>query len=325
MPLSEFERDVLIGAGVVTAGGLIAAGILQALAAAPRAEAKNSVSIEATTGGTTSPAPGFYTFDYATTLSVEATAFEGYFFAGWYLNGSMVSTDLAHQLQVEGQNVLIASFEPVGGPTLIPAFVKPIQNCVSTHWWRTWKEPEYGGAGIFLRDRLHLETDYYADGFVKFKICDNAGNGVPDQILCLYTDPMPDVTEYGTLLLGYSAIGARYAPFSDPVLIVTDGDGIATVRTRYVWYKSGDYKETIGRAGKVHYSSWWSNGDITPIFDLLQSPTYTYFVSFTRLLHPIYRNLNTVHAYWQDNPNLLVYGDAVVDCNVKIEDSKNYP
>ena len=320
MPLSELERNVLIGAGVVTAGGLTAAVILQALAAAPPAEAKNSVSIEATTGGTTSPAPGFYTFDSPTTMSVAATAFEGYDFKGWYLNNHLVSTDRSYLLQVEGQNVLIASFEPEGGPILIPAYVKPVQNCVATHWWRTWKEPEYGGAGLFVRDKLHLETDYYVDGFVKFKICDNAGNGVPGQTLCLYTDPMPDVTDSGVLLLD-----DRYAPSDAPVLAVSDGDGVATVKARYRWSELGDYKETIGRAGKVHYSSWWSWGDITPIFDLLYSPTYTYFESFTRLLHPIYRNLNTVHAYWQANPNLQVLGDAIADCNVKIEDSKDYP
>lgn len=320
MQLTEDQKNLLVGFGVSVAAGLTAAGILSALAAVPQPEARNSVSIGATTGGTTNPVPGFYPYDVATIINVEATAFDGYVFTGWRLNGHLVSTNLGYQVQVEGQNILIASFEPEDGPTLFPEYVKPVQNCVATSWWRTWKEPEYGGAGIFLRDKLHLERDYYVDGFVKFKICDKAGNGVPGQTLCLYTDPMPDVTDYGTLFLDDT-----YHPSSAPVLIESDGDGIATAKARYRWSEYSDYKETIGRAGKVRYSAWWTWGDITPIYDLLQSQTYTYFESFTRLLHPIYRALNAVHAYWQDNPNLIVYGDAVVDCNVKIEDSKNYP
>jgi hypothetical protein len=319
MSLSEPEKELLFRAGVVTAATLTFAGILWALATAPQAEAKNSVSIEATTGGTTSPSPGFYPFDIPTTISVVATVFVGYDFTGWYLNGNLVSTDLSYQLQVAGQNVLIASFELSGAPVLIPAFVKPVQSCVATMWWHTWRESVNGSLGFWLLDRLHLEPGYYVDGFVQFKICDQAGNGVPGQTLCLYTDPMPDVTDYGALLLN-DALSSSSAP----IPVVSDGDGIVTVRARYVWAQSGNFKETIGKAGKVHYSAWFESGDITPIFDRLESPAYTSLTSFTRLLNPIYRTLNPVHAYWQTNPNLLVYGDAIADCNVKIEDSKNY-
>ena len=46
-------------------------------------------------------------------------------------------------------------------------------------------------------------------------------------------------------------------------------------------------------------------------------------IYWERLRNPLYRNFNPVHCYWLDNPNLTVLGDAMSDCMVKFEESKN--
>lgn len=320
MPLSDDERNLIIGGGLVAGATLTAAILYSVLAAGPEGvSAKHSLSVEATSGGTTSPVPGFFKFDVPTVISVSAVVYEGFEFKGWYLNTVFAGEDLTLQVTVEGQNLLIASFEEINAPPLIPAYIKPIQNCSAEEWWHVWKETIYGSLGIAEYDLLHLEHDFYIDGFVKFKICDNAGNGVPDQEICVWADPMPDVTDFGHLLLA----GAEPSR-ENPLTYVSDGDGVVAVPVRYKWVEFGNHKETIGRAGRVHYSAWWTSGDVSPIFDLLASAWYTSFTSFTRLLQPLYRTLNAVHAYWKSNPDLLVQGDAIADCIVKLEASHEF-
>lgn len=320
MSLTEDERNLLVGGGVVTAVALTAAGVLATL---PRGSeekpAQHSLSIEATRGGTTSPSPGFYKYVEPEIMEVKAVTFEGYEFKGWYLNGEFAGVDATLPLTVTGQNLLIASFEEVGAPPLIPAYIKPLQSCRPELWFGIRRETVYGELGIPLYDVLHLEPVVFLRGFVKFKICDAGGNGVANQKVAVYSDPMPDVTEYGVVMLNNHVHAA-----DDPLILTSDGDGVVSAAVNYVWMEYGNLKGTIGKAGRAHYSAWWTSGDVTPIYDGLQSPTYTSFTGFTRLLNPVFRAMNYLHAVWVDNPNLQVLGDAYADCLVRIEDSKEF-
>ncbi|MDP2104661.1 MAG: hypothetical protein Q8J76_01600 [Desulfobulbaceae bacterium] len=326
MPLTEDERNILLGAGVVTVTVLTAAAIIAAVQAIPEeAPAKHSISIQATKGGTTEPAPGFYTYDEATSITVTAIAFEGYEFKGWYLNGEYAGVQQALTLTVSGQNVLIASFEETGAPPLIPAYIRPVQNCVTEDWWKAWVIWK----GFLVGDVLQLGHDFFNYGFVKFKICDAAGNGVPGQFLAVYTDPMPDVTDFGSLKFLDGLVHTR----DNPLILQSDGDGVVTAGLGYEWFEPGCpttgaycFRDTIGRSGKIHWVRLpWINEGWTgpPVWhDLYYLPPAD-ITEWERLLNPVYRNLNAVHCYWVDNPSLLVQGDAIADCMVKIMPSKN--
>jgi len=322
MSLTEFERNLLIGGGVIAGAGLTAA-VAYALmrGSEPQPQPKHSISIEATEGGTTYPSGYIEYGGDPVSLTVSAIASEGCVFLGWYLNGEFAGTDPAITVLVEGQNLLIASFEEEDVPPLFPAYVRPIQNCEATEWWRTTKTSKYDPLGFLFEDTIHIGTYLYEDGFIKFKICDAAGNGVPGQDIVLYTDVMPDVTDFGHLLLN----NGEHFP-NHPLILKSDGDGVVSAKARYWWIEPySNFKQTLGRGGSVHYSSWYTQGDITPIFEGLESLDYTAFTSFTRLLNPLYRTLNPVHAYWVSNPSLPVQGDAIVDCLVKFVPSHDYP
>jgi hypothetical protein len=46
------------------------------------------LSISASSGGTTSPAPGTYTYNYGSSVTVTASAYSGYYFSYWSLDGT---------------------------------------------------------------------------------------------------------------------------------------------------------------------------------------------------------------------------------------------
>jgi len=319
MPLTEFQKNVAVGFGVSVAASLTVAGIIAAVEAlTPEEEAaRHSLSLEATAGGTTDPPPGFLKYEVSTSITVKAIAFEGYEFKGWYLNGEHAGSPETFTLTVHEQNVLIASFIEIGAPPLIPAFIRPIQNCAAEDWWKITEPGGYNAA-------LRLAHDFINRGFVKFKICDNAGNGVPDQLLCVYSDPMPDVTDYGFLGLG---IPPTVHTIENPLLLGSDSEGVVAIPATYLWMETGNYQNTIGQSGKAQCQcfplfDWhWH----FPVYDGLAAGFSCVWRNWQRLKHPIYRTLNPIHCYWQPNPNLLVYGDAYADCVVKIEESKEFP
>jgi PKD repeat protein len=78
------------------------------------------LKIEATTGGTTSPAPGTYTYAAGTQVQVTASPSPGYIFDHWELNGTNVGTATTYTVNVNANYVLKAFFKavpamPVGG------------------------------------------------------------------------------------------------------------------------------------------------------------------------------------------------------------------
>jgi len=315
MPLTEVQKNLLVGFGVsVVAGLTVATAIAIAEALRPgEAPAKHSLSVEATPGGTTDPPPGFYKYDEATSVTVTAIVFEGYEFKGWHLNGENVGSQETLTLTVYEQNILIASFEEIGAPPLLPSYIKPIQNCVAEDWWHTWVEGR----------TLRLGQDFMVHGFVKFKICDAAGNGVPDQQLAVYGDVQPDITDYG-----FMYINGRCPELSTPEILTSDSAGVVAAKIGYKWYEpNSDFRGTIGYGGQAVYHTPLgipSETTVYPIWDGYTVGWPRYWTRFERKRHPIYRTLNPVHVYWVDNPNLMVYGDCIADCVVKIEPSKNY-
>lgn len=66
-----------------------------------------SVSANPAAGGTVS---GGGTFDNGQSVTVVASANEGYTFVGWSENGSTVSTDLSYTLAATADHVLVANF-----------------------------------------------------------------------------------------------------------------------------------------------------------------------------------------------------------------------
>lgn len=319
MPLTEVQKNALVGFGISVGAGLtVAAAIAIAEALRPPEEvAKHSVSIEATTGGTTDPSPGFYKYDEATSLTVWAITFEGYEFKGWYLNGDFVGDQETLTFTVNEQNLLIASFQEIGAPPLIPAYIKPIQDCRAEEWWRV--REEYHG----YDSPLWIEHDFFNNGFIKFKICDAAGNGVPGQVIAVYSDPQPDITDYGFVKIA----GLKVHTVNNPLILGSDGDGVVSVPIKYEWLEpDSDYKETIGAGGKAMNTCLPIPGEHWhyPLYNGIRAGWTCIWREFVRLLHPLYRTINPIHAYWVDNPDLPVWGDCYADCVIKIEPSKSY-
>lgn len=316
MPLiGEVNREDVLLASLL-AGPPLALG-LWLLLRKPLVPETVLVTLTSTTGGTTDPVEGTYELKGGDEFTATAIPDAGYVFDGWFVEGAKVSTETTYTFKVVESTLLLGSFVVEDGPVLIPAYIKPVQNAVAEDWWKVWKEPVYGWL-VWIYDLLHLERDYTRKEYVKFKICDAAGNGVPGRQIAVYSDAMPDPTEYGVLYLK-----DKVHVEASPLILTSDGEGIVTCPVVYMWTETGSYRNTLGRAGRVKQQfsvvlwSWFF-----PIYDGLKSDAYFALVEYERLQHPVYRQMNAVHAYWVENPNLAVWGDCYVDCMVKLEGSK---
>lgn len=317
MALTETEKNLLLGFGVSLSAGLTVAAIIAVVEGLGRPPLPHSVSISATRGGATDPA-GFFDYDEPTTITATAITFEGYEFKGWYLNGEFAGVEETFSFIVEGQNVLIASFEEIGGPPLIPAYVKPIQSCATVDRWDVEQEMISYPWPHYVLHLRHMRSEV---GWVKFKICDAAGNGVPGQRIALYSDPNPDPLDYG-----YVKINGEIHEVGNPLILESDGDGVVTAFIVYSWVElNSDYRTSIGTAGKVHWVCIGGvhEGDTTPIADGMTLWGPCHYTSFTRLRNPVSRNISPIHAYWVNNPGLPVWGDAHADCMVKLVSDKS--
>jgi hypothetical protein len=308
--MSKRSAAIVAGASVI---GLGVAVLIDKLVHAKPAEGKQyTLSLEATKGGTTNPKPGYYTYDSPTSVTVTAIPESGYLFDGWYLSGEKVDTGLTYTVDVSGNVLLVASFVEEGAPPLIPAYIRPTQNCSTEEWWRARKQ------NTSLQSFLYLEQSKWIGGYVKFKICDAAGNGVKGQSIAIYTDPNPDELSYGYVYLN----DAEHTS-ANPLILTSDAEGVVSVKVTYKWIEpNSNYQYTIGQAAKAHWVclKYVWEGDTYPIYDGATLTIPCYWESITRLRHPIYRNPNYIHAYWVDNPSLPVWGDAMADCMIKIED-----
>ncbi len=73
-----------------------------------------SLYISASSGGTTDPVPGTYNYGYGSSVAVTATAYSGYHFVWWWLDGGLKS---GNQITVtmDSDHTLYAYFLPNGG------------------------------------------------------------------------------------------------------------------------------------------------------------------------------------------------------------------
>jgi len=69
-----------------------------------------TLTITHTTGGTIDPAPGNYTYPEGTVVTVNATAFTGYFFDYWNLDGSKVTSPPSMNVTMDANHTLHAVF-----------------------------------------------------------------------------------------------------------------------------------------------------------------------------------------------------------------------
>jgi PKD repeat protein len=81
------------------------------------------LKIETTTGGTTNPAPGTYTYAAGTQVQVTAIPSNGYVFDHWELNGTNVGTTTTYTVTMNANYVLKAFFK--AAPTAANCFNKP--------------------------------------------------------------------------------------------------------------------------------------------------------------------------------------------------------
>jgi len=73
-----------------------------------------SLSISASSGGTTNPAPGTYTYNYGSTVTVTASAYSGYYFSYWNLDGATVYSNPI-TVTMNSDHTLTAYFQYSGG------------------------------------------------------------------------------------------------------------------------------------------------------------------------------------------------------------------
>ncbi|MGQ9641520.1 MAG: InlB B-repeat-containing protein, partial [Candidatus Bathycorpusculaceae bacterium] len=77
-----------------------------------------TLKVETTTGGTTNPAPGTYTYPNGTTVQVTAIPSSGYTFDHWELNGSSVGSANPYSITMDNNYVLKAFFASAPPPPL---------------------------------------------------------------------------------------------------------------------------------------------------------------------------------------------------------------
>ena len=341
------EDKVIIGTSVVAAGLSLAYFLSSVKGISPSREALIYLTMNTSEGGTTIPTSGVYEYHSTGKVVLTATPLSGYVFNGWYNLGKLLSMELTYAYNLTESVVLSASFVKEGEPILIPSYITPFNKtkAVLVHNWRLYKKAFYDILGLFEGDRIYIESKDYEVDTLQFKLCDRNGNGVPNQIIVIYTDNMPDATLYGSLRIGQNRMTIEEHVLSYPLYLTTDANGIVEIVCGYFWFEhhtgiesNHDYISTLGRAGKLKWNTGgFGSGWSAPIWDQEFSPKYWYIPPFPMppipvpiasgwdewqlLLDPVYRTVNSVHAYWVDNPNLLSMGVGSADCNIKMMSS----
>ncbi|MDH7477839.1 MAG: PKD domain-containing protein, partial [Candidatus Bathyarchaeota archaeon] len=88
-----------------------------------------TLKIETTAGGTTNPAPGLYTYNAGSMVSVTAVPSSGYVFDHWELNGSNVGSANPYSVTMNNNYVLKAFFTAAPPPPLSVA-ISPMSTSI---------------------------------------------------------------------------------------------------------------------------------------------------------------------------------------------------
>ena len=104
------------------------------------------LSISAATGGTTSPAPGTYSYDHGSSVTVTATAYSDYTFDGWRLNGVYAGNDNPITVTMDSDHTLAASFDQVPNTPSQPS--GPTYGYVETSYSYSTSTTDPDGVGV---------------------------------------------------------------------------------------------------------------------------------------------------------------------------------
>ena len=198
------------------------------------------LKIETTTGGTTNPTPGTYTYAAGTQVQVTAIPSNGYIFDHWELNGTNVGTTTTYTVTMNANYVLKAFFKAAPKPLTVS--ISPMSASILlgqqvtftstvsggtppyTYQWYLNNQP-VSGANTTTWTFKPAATGVY---FVILKVTDAAGNTAQ-------SDPAK-VTVSSVPVGGYSVSLAKDAPISSIIaytmLIASFGSLLSLTKRR---------------------------------------------------------------------------------------------
>lgn len=220
--------------------------------------------------GTTNPAPKTYTYDANTSVTVNATPYNGYYLDHWELNGSWISPDLAVIVMDNNYN-LTAVFLPSSSNWVL---ISHQGNWISSQRtsWQTADDNVTGKLVYFYNNNLPLTYwVIYANGYV------NWHNQVSSH---------------------YNLINMTLTNGTDAVYIM---GGWANY-----WITNGQYDQTLAYASKLDNHSDYEGIGYRPKFlpirmDLVRTANDTLT---TRFIIYSDSNLNTTVYTWERNYTL---------------------
>jgi len=178
------------------------------------------LKIETTTGGTTNPAPGTYTYAAGTQVQVTANPSNGYVFDHWELNGTNVGTTTTYTVTMNANYVLKAFFK--AAPTPPTVSISPMTASILVGQQVTFMSTVSGGTPPYTSYQWYLNGNPVSGAnsnswtfkptatgtyYVSLKVTDAAGNTAQSlcsterclysaaiglvRICLLYTSPSP--------------------------------------------------------------------------------------------------------------------------------------
>ena len=162
--------------------------------------------IYTSSGGTTDPAPGTYTYDYGSSVTVNATAYSGYYFNYWLLGG-VTKYDNPITVTMNSDHVLEAHFN---SPPNTPSLTGPTSGHASVYYTYKACATDPDGDSVkytFYWGDGYTTTGYYASG-VEVSRSHSWGTGI-----------------YSVKVMATDVYGAYKYSLSLTVTISTGGDG----------------------------------------------------------------------------------------------------
>jgi PKD repeat protein len=184
-----------------------------------------TLKIETTTGGTTNPAPGTYTYAAGTQVQVTANPSAGYVFDHWELNGTNVGTATTYTVTMNANYALKAFFRTA--PTPPSVSISPMSASILLGQQVTFKSTVTGGTPPYTSYQWYLNGNPVSGAnsdswtftptatgtyYVFLKVTDSAGNTAQ-------SDPAK-VTVSSVPVGGYSVSLAKNAPIT-PIIAYT--------------------------------------------------------------------------------------------------------
>jgi len=180
------------------------------------------LKIETTTGGTTNPTPGTYTYAAGTQVQVTAIPSNGYIFDHWELNGTNVGTTTTYTVTVNANYVLKAFFK--AAPTPPTVSISPMTASILVGQQVTFMSTVSGGTPPYTSYQWYLNGNPVSGAnsnswtfkptatgtyYVSLKVTDAAGNTAQ-------SDPAK-VTVSSVPVGGYSVSLAEDAPITPTI------------------------------------------------------------------------------------------------------------